>query len=83
MRYRVQMQGRRNPAFMVTLNAVVIYATHELHWALGHDFSEVNKVLTILNAHWQITSLRTDKPRHSNWLSYDGEDSGAVINTTM
>lgn len=80
MRYRVLLQSQRQPAFMVTLNGVVIHATYQLHWTLGHDFEDVNRILCTLNATWVVISTRTDKPRHSDWLSYDGEDSGAVIN---
>lgn len=79
MRYRVQLQGSPLPAFMVTANGVVIYVTHKLHWALGHDFEQIHRILTTIHATWTVLSCRTDKPNHSHWLDYDGHPSGAVL----
>jgi hypothetical protein len=79
MRYRVHLQKHSKPSFMVTCNGVVIHVTHSLHWALGHDFEDVHAVLNTLNARWEALNARIDKPNHSNWLDYDGDASGAVI----
>lgn len=79
MRYRVYLQNRLNPAFMITCNGVVIHTTHSVQWALGHDFQQVNDILKTLNARWEVVSPRIDKPRHSHWLSYDGESSGQIL----
>lgn len=79
MRYRVHLQNRLNPAFMVTVNGVVIHTTYSLDWALGHDFCQVNDILKTLNARWEAVSPRIDKPRHSHWLDYDGESSGQIL----
>lgn len=79
MRYRVHLKGHSKPAFMVTCNAVVIHVTYELQWCLGHDFEDIHPVLKTLEATWQALSTRIDKPKHSHWISYDGEASGTVI----
>lgn len=79
MRYRVALQSQRQPAFLVTCNGVVIHATYQLRWCLGHDFEAINRTLTTLNATWRVISTRIDKPRHSDWLDYDGEADASVI----
>jgi len=79
MQYRVRIRGSEVPAFMITANGVVIHVTHRLHWALGHDFTDVHRVLTTTGATWTAISARCDKPRHSHWLDYRGPASGAVL----
>lgn len=58
---------------------MVIHVTHRLHWALGHSFEDVHKVLRTMHARWVVISARTDKPQHSHWLDYSGDPSGAIL----